>query len=93
MDAIDRLLLSAELPEAVKYMDENHMPVLLKGRAEWALGYELSKRNAGSLLIVVEAKAVRSALVWIPQIVVHMMAVQNARQHENNKAVFGMLSD
>lgn len=93
MDASCRLLLSAEVPVSVKYVDERSKPILLKGRADWALGYGTDKRNTGPLLIVVEAKPVGSASVGMPQMLVYMAAIQHARQDRTNKTVFGMLSD
>lgn len=78
---------------SVKYVDECGKPVLLKGHADWALGYGIDKRNTGSLLIIVEAKSAGSTLVGMPQMLVYMVAVQEARRDRTNKTVFGMLSD
>ena len=78
---------------SVKYVDERGKPVLLKGRADWALGYGTDKRNTGSLLIIVEAKSAGNELVGMPQMLVYMSAVQEARRDRTNKTVFGMLSD
>ena len=88
-----RLLLSAEVPVSVKYVDEHGKPILLKGHADWALGYGTDKRNTGSLLIIVEAKPAGNASVGMPQMLVYMAAIQDARQDRTNKTVFGMLSD
>ena len=93
MGASRRLLLSAEVPVSVKYLDERGKPILLKGRADWALGYGTDKRNTGSLLIIVEAKPAPKASVGMPQMLVYMAAVQEARRDRTNKTVFGMLSD
>ena len=92
-DASRRLLLSAEVPVSVKYVDERGRPILLKGRADWALGYGTDKRNTGSLLIIVEAKPAGIGLIGMPQMMVYMAAVQEARRERANKTVFGMLSD
>ncbi|KAK3176899.1 hypothetical protein OEA41_008225 [Lepraria neglecta] len=93
MDASRRLLLSAEVPVSMKYVDERSKPILLRGRADWALGYGTDKRNTGSLLIIVETKPAGSASVGMPQMLVYMAAIQDARQDQTNKTVFGMLSD
>ncbi len=78
---------------SVKYVDERDKPILLKGRADWALDYGTDKRNTGSLIIIVEAKPAGNALVGMPQMLVYMAAVQEARRDRTNKTVFGMLSD
>lgn len=78
---------------SVKYVDERGNSVLLKGRADWALGYGTDKRHTGSLLIIVEAKPAAKALVGMPQMLVCMAAIQEARQDRTNKTVLGMLSD
>lgn len=93
MDASRQLLLSAEVPVSVKYVDERGKPILLKGRADWTLGYGTDERNTGSLLVIVEAKSAGNALVGMPQMLVYMAAIQDARQDRTNKTVFGMLSD
>ncbi|MCJ1226972.1 hypothetical protein MMC12_003627 [Toensbergia leucococca] len=46
-----------------------------------------------SLFIIVEAKPAGNASVGIPQMLVSMAAIQDARQDRTNKTVFGMLSD
>jgi hypothetical protein len=93
MNVSCRLLLSAEVPVSVKYVDEHGKPILLKGRADWALGFGTDKRNSGSLLIIVEANPAGNASVGMPQMLVYMAAIQHARQDRTNKTVFGMLSD
>ena len=78
---------------SVKYVDDQGKPILLRGRADWALGWGPDKSNTGSLLIIVEAKAVGNGTVGMPQLLVYMAAVQEARRDRPNKTVFGMLSD
>ena len=75
MDVSCRLLLSAEVPVSVKYVDEHGKPILLKGLADWALGYGTDKRDTGSLLIIVEAKPAGNASVGMPQMLVYMAAI------------------
>ena len=65
-DASYRLLLSAEVSMSVKYIDERSKPVLIKGRSDCALNCGTDKRNIGSLLIIVEAKAAGSGSVGMP---------------------------
>jgi hypothetical protein len=91
-DAFHRLILSAEVPVSVKIKIDDK-PELANGRADWALGYGRNKANTGSILIVVEAKPRENASVGLPQLLVYMAAVQEARLGHTNKDVFGMLSD
>lgn len=66
---------------------------MVKGRADWALGYGPNKTNTGTVLLVVEAKPHDSASIGMPQLLVYMAAVHNARATRMNRSVFGMLSD
>jgi hypothetical protein len=91
-DSYCRLLLSAEVTVSMPIFTEGKHE-LVKGRADWALGYGRDKANTGSILIVVEAKPYGSASVGMPQMMVYMAAVQDARRRHTNRAVFGMLSD
>ena len=66
---------------------------IIKGRADWALGYGTNKLHTGAILLVVEAKPYQSAAVGMPQLLVYMATVYEARKDRVNKSVFGMLSD
>ena len=66
---------------------------LIKGRADWALGYGIDKPHMGAILLVVEAKPYESAAIGMPQLLVYMAAVYEARKDHVNQSVFGMLSD
>jgi hypothetical protein len=68
-------------------------PELIRGRADWVLGYGKDKMNTGSILMVVEAKPHENASIGLPQMLVYMAAVQEARLGHTNNTVFGMLSD
>ena len=92
-DSSRRLILSAEVSVSIKYIDERSKPILLKGRADWVLGFGTDKRNTGSLLIVVEAKSAGNASVGMPQMLIYMAAIQDATRDRTNQTVFGMLSD
>jgi hypothetical protein len=92
-DSYYRLLLSAEVPVSIPIKGFEGRPELVKGRADWALGYGRDKANTGSILIVVEAKPYGHASVGMPQMLVYMAAVQEARRGHTNSDVFGMLSD
>lgn len=60
-DAYHRLLLCGEVSLSIKTVDEFGSQVVVRGRADWALGYGNSKTHTGSLLIVVEAKHIGNA--------------------------------
>ena len=92
-DATHRLQVSAEVPVSVRVKDVYGNDELVKGRADWALGYGATKSDTGAILLVVEAKPFEAAAVGMPQLLVYMAAVQDARQNRINRSVFGMLSD
>lgn len=85
--------MSAEVPVSIRVKDKFGNDELVKGRADWALGYGTTKNDTGAILLVVEAKPFDSAPVGMPQLLVYMAAVQDARKHRINRSVFGMLSD
>ena len=92
-DAYHKLLLSAEVSVSVKVDDEFGERTIVKGRADWALGYGSSKSHTGSLLIIVEAKHIDNVSIGMPQMLVYMTAIHEARRDRNNKTVWGLLSD
>jgi len=92
-DAFHQLILSAEVPVSVKIKADDGKPELIRGRADWVLGYGKTKANTGSILIVVEAKLNGDVSVGLPQMVVYMVAVYEARLGHTNRTIFGMLSD
>lgn len=92
-DAHHRLQVSAEVPVSIRIQDVYGNHELVKGRVDWALGYGTDKNDTGSILIVVEAKPYESAPVGMPQLLVYMAAVQEARRDRVNSSVFGMVSD
>jgi hypothetical protein len=77
----------------VNTQDEFGKPELIKGRTDRVLGYGRSKKNTGSILIVVEARAHGNASIGLAQMMVYMAAVHEARLGYTNNSVFGMLSD
>lgn len=92
-DSHHRLQISAEVPVSIRIQDLYGNHEMVKGRADWALGYGTDKNDTGSILLVVEAKPYESAPVGMPQLLVYMAAVQEARQGRVNSSVFGMVSD
>jgi hypothetical protein len=92
-DAFHQLILSAEVPVSVNIEDEFGNPEIINGRADWVLGYGKTKANTGSILMIVEAKAGGKAETGLPQMLIYMAAVHEARHGHTNNSVFGMLSD
>ncbi len=67
---------------------------IIQGRMDWALNYEPGKHvKPGTILIVWEAKRAGRAAMGLPQLLVYMAGVLEARHERNNQSVFGMLSD
>lgn len=92
-DAHHRLQVSTEVPVSIRIQDVYGIHEIVKARADWALGYGTDKNDTGSILLVVEANPYESAPVGMPQLLVYMAAVQEARQDRVNSSVFGMVSD
>lgn len=93
-DAGCHLQVSAEVPVSIRIKDIYGNTESIKARADWALGYGPSKSETGAILLVVEAKPLEPAPVGMPQLLVCMAAVQDARPNRiNRKSVFGMLTD
>lgn len=67
--------------------------MVLKGRADWALGYGTDKRATGSMIVVIEAKSQGSMSVGLPQLLVCMAGIQQARKGKDNIVVWGVASD
>ena len=94
-DTFHRLQVSAEVPVSIRMTDIYGNQEIVKGRADWALGYGTQKSDTGAILLVIEAKPYENAAVGMPQLLVYMAAVYEARrsQDRTNKSVFGMVSD
>lgn len=50
------LQISAEVPVSIRIKDVYGNHEMVKGRAEWTLGYGTDKNDTGPILLVVEAK-------------------------------------
>lgn len=57
---------------------------IVKGRADWALGYGTEKSDRGAILIIVEAKHYESAAVGTPQLLVYMAGVYERKRFLRN---------
>ena len=88
-----RLQVSTEVPVAIRVKDIYGNDQMVKGRADWALGYGADKSETGAILLIVEAKPYEFAPIGMPQLLVYMAAVHKARQNRVNKSVWGMVSD
>ena len=83
-DAHKRLQVSAEVPMSIRIKDTYGNNEMVKGRADWAIGYGTEKSDTGAILLVVEAKPYESAAVGMPQLLVYMAAVHEARVNRIN---------
>jgi hypothetical protein len=92
-DAYHRLQVSAEVPVSIRIKDIYGNSEMVKGRADWAVGYGTEKSDTGAILLIVEAKPYESAAIGMPQLLVYMAAVHEARVSRVNQSVFGMVSD
>ena len=94
-DTHRRLQVAAEVSMSIRMTDTYGNDEIIKGRADWALGYGTGKSDTGSILLVIEAKPYESAPVGMPQLLVYMAAVYEARKGQDriNNSVFGMVSD
>lgn len=92
-DSHRRLQVSAAVRVSIQVKDIYGDTELVKGRADWALGYGTEKSDTGSILLVLEAKPYEQAPVGMPQLLVYMAAVHEARKDRVNRSVFGMVSD
>lgn len=91
-DAYHQLHVSAEVAMSVRVQDQFGSHQIIKGRADWALGYG-PKSDIATSLVIIEAKRHAEGTIGVPQLLVYMAAVQDARKHRPNKSVFGILSD
>jgi len=92
-DAHHRLQVSTKVSMSILVKDIYGNSEIVKGRADWALGYGANKDDTGAILLILEAKPYESAAVGMPQLLVYMAAVHKARQHRVNQSVYGMVSD
>ncbi|MCJ1377783.1 hypothetical protein MMC17_000879 [Xylographa soralifera] len=92
-DAYNRLRVSAEVPVSIRIQNIYGNDEVMKGRADWALSYGVSKNETGSILLVVEAKPYDFAPIEMPQLLVYMAAVYEEQRDRVNRSVFGMVSD
>lgn len=93
-DAYHRLQITAEVPLFVRITNIDGESVIVKGRADWTLGYGQNKSETGSVLVCVEAKPFASVAFGLPQLLVYMVAIFEARATTRvNNSVLGMVSD
>ncbi|KAL9120533.1 MAG: hypothetical protein Q9187_002908, partial [Circinaria calcarea] len=94
-DTYHHLLVSAEVPVSIKVKDIDGGDVIYNGRADWTIGYGKTKSETGSILVVVEAKPLENGVSGLPQLLIYMAAIHEARrlQEKTNQSVFGIVSD
>ncbi|KAN0074324.1 hypothetical protein V8E54_008261 [Elaphomyces granulatus] len=64
----------------------------ISGRADWTFGYMDEKHKLQEMLVVIEAKAPGNVTTALPQLLVYLAGVQDARL-KINKTVFGLATD
>lgn len=89
---MQKLRLNAEVPLIVHATDNRGQPLIIRGRADGALGWGRNKSETDSLLLVLEARSVEGS-IGMAQLIVYLAAVHAAREDKTNRTVFGMLSD
>ncbi|KAK9323150.1 hypothetical protein V1517DRAFT_321219 [Lipomyces orientalis] len=99
----DRLELLDERLAAqhLKVVPEVQMEVPTKhhkkicGRADWTLGYMDEKDRLQEMLVVVEAKVRGNIGAALPQLLIYLAGIQNARStaDKDSKTVFGVATD
>ncbi|KAA8643587.1 hypothetical protein EYZ11_009491 [Aspergillus tanneri] len=67
----------------------------ISGRADWTLGYMDEKDNLQEMLVVIEAKARGNIVAALPQLLIYLAGIQDARSmaKKTNKTVFGVATD
>ncbi|OCL00585.1 uncharacterized protein K441DRAFT_533611 [Cenococcum geophilum 1.58] len=67
----------------------------ISGRADWVLGHGNLRSTLDPSLIVMEAKRTGAADLALPQLIIYLAAVQDARKSRSkmNSSVFGLLTD
>ncbi len=66
---------------------------ILKDSVDWALSYGVDRSDTGAILLVLEVQPYEAAAVGMPQLLVCMAAVHEARQNRIDRSVFGMVFD
>ena len=92
-DVFERLIMSAEVQINTK-ATEHGTPLLIRGRADWVLGWGDTTANTGTLLVAIEAKA-RNNGSGMGQLVAYLAGIHDVRKTKThlNSTVFGVLSD
>lgn len=97
-----RLQVAAEVDVSVNIRNlkglessNSDAPAVIRGRADWMLGYGLTKKCLDSMLVIIEAKRYGASASAIPQLMCYLVGVQDARQKagKENSHVFGLMSD
>jgi len=89
--AAKHLKVVAEVPMQVSTKDSRK----ISGRADWTLGYMDEKDKLQEMLVVIEAKSRGILGAAIPQLLIYLAGIQDARAtaEKVNTAVFGMATD
>lgn len=88
-----RFQVSTDVPVSIRIGDNYGDSEMVRGRADWVLGYGTDKSNTGIIFLVVEAKPYGPAPVGMPQLLICMATVREAAQNPIMRNVGGMISD
>ncbi|EGC46683.1 predicted protein [Histoplasma capsulatum var. duboisii H88] len=95
-----RVLKDENATRHLKFVPEVSLSVerggaTITGRADWCLGYGNARGGFESTLIIMEAKKLGTAQSGLPQLIIYLAAVLDARKdsHNMDSAVFGLLTD
>ncbi|KAK9235287.1 hypothetical protein V1525DRAFT_427942 [Lipomyces kononenkoae] len=82
------------VPEVQMEIPTNHHRKIC-GRADWTLGYMDEKDRLQVMLVVVEAKARGNIGASLPQLLIYLAGIQNARctADKDSRTVFGVATD
>ncbi|KAK9326951.1 hypothetical protein V1520DRAFT_350159 [Lipomyces starkeyi] len=82
------------IPEVQMEISTKHHKKI-SGRADWTLGYMDEKDKLQEMLVVIEAKARGNIGAALPQLLIYLGGIQDARStaEKTNKTVFGMATD
>lgn len=82
-----------EFPMPICIQDVYVNDEIVKAKADLSLSLDINKHDTGAILLIIETKPANSATVGLPQLLVCMAAVCEARKDRIKKGVVGMLSD
>ena len=90
-DKPSSLQYSVKVPVSLYVKDNSDNDEIIKGEADWVIGYGADKACIGSIFVVIDTEPLQNTLIAMNQLLVCMAAAQNARRSLVD--VHGMVSD